>query len=87
MSNVPALPSRFSAEKLREAVQGYFADVPPNHLHAQLEYTLADGTVRFVAAARVNDEWKIGGSLAWHLRSGKVESVRLVGSWEWGKNE
>ena len=75
--------SPFSAESLRQAVDGYFADIPADHVCAQLEYKVTDGTVRVEAAARVGDHWRIGGALAWHLRTGRVTegSVRVVGSW------
>lgn len=75
------LPTPFSADALRKAVDTYFADIPEGHVYAQLEYRCTDGTIRIEAAARVGDHWKIGGALAWHLRAGKVDSVRIIGSW------
>jgi len=73
--------SPFSAESLRAAVDGYFVDVPEGHVFAQIEYRCTDGTIRIEGAAKVNDEWRIGGALAWNLRQKRVESVRIVGSW------
>ena len=75
--------SPFSAEKLREAVDSWLASVPPDHVAASVEYRHADGTVRVAAAARVGDHWRVDGSLAWALRTGRVDSasVRVIGSW------
>lgn len=77
------LPTPFSAESLRKAVDGYFADIPPDHVAASLEYRATDGTIRLAAAARVGDHWRVDGALAWHLRTGKVDSasIRVIGSW------
>ena len=75
--------SPFSAEALRKAVDTYFADIPPDHMHATVEYRLSDGTLRFEGVTRMGEHWKVVGSLAWHLKTGKVRegSIRVVGSW------
>ena len=82
MSEAPVV-SAFSAESLRKTVHAYLADLPPDHVYAQLEYRVVDGTLRFEAAARVGDDWRAGGALAWHLQTGRVVagSVRVVRSW------
>ena len=81
--NSDPVVSPFSADSLRKAVDTYFADIPPDHVAASLEYRAADGTIRIAAAARVGDAWRIDGALAWGLRTGRVESasVRVIGSW------
>ena len=75
--------SPFSAESLRAAVEDYFKDIPPDHMCAQVEYRMTDGTIRIETAARVGEHWRVGGSLAWHLKTGRVVegSLRIVGSW------
>lgn len=75
--------SPFSADSLRKAVDEYFAAVPVDHVAASLEYRHADGTLRVAAAARVGEHWRVDGSLAWALRTGRVDSasVRVRGSW------
>jgi hypothetical protein len=75
--------SPFSAESLRAAVENYFADVPADHVCAQIEYRMTDGTIRFEMAARVKGHWEVQGALAWNLKTGRVQegSVRVVGSW------
>lgn len=82
MSDAPIV-SAFSGESLRKTVDAYLADLPPDHVYAQLEYRVVDGTLRFEAAARVGNDWRVGGALAWHLQTGRVAegSVRVVRSW------
>ena len=78
-----ALPlGPLSAEELRKAVEGYLAPVPKEHSRVQLEYRV-NGTLRVEAAHRFDDHWRIEGSLAWNLRTGRVDegSVRVVASW------
>ena len=80
---VPSPVSPFSAESLRSAVDSWLADVQPDHVAATIEYKHVDGTLRVAAAARVGQHWRIDGSLAWALRTGRVQegSVRIRGSW------
>lgn len=75
-------PPVFTAEMLRAAVEQYLAPVPAEHTSVQIEYRV-QGTLRVEVAHRVNDHWQIEGSLAWNLRTGRVDegSVRVVASW------
>lgn len=78
-----ALPlGPLSAEELRRQVEAYLAPVPAEHTSVQIEYRVS-GSIRIDAAHRVNDHWRIEGSLAWNLRTGRVDegSVRVRASW------
>jgi hypothetical protein len=75
--------SPFSAESLRAAVDTWMAEIPEDHVAATIEYQHLDGTVRVAAAARVGEHWRVDGSLAWALRTGRVDraTLRVRGSW------
>ena len=81
MPDAPVSP--FWPESLKAAVEDYFKDIPDDHVCAQLQYKVADGTVRLATAARVGDSWRIGGNLAWNLKTGRVVegSIVVIGSW------
>ena len=75
--------SPFSAESLRAAVDTWMAEIPEDHVAATIEYQHTDGTLRVAAAARVGEHWRVDGSLAWALRTGRVDraTLRVRGSW------
>ena len=81
-TGLPTPLGPLSAEELRRHVESFLAPVPAEHTSVQIEYRVG-GTLRIEAAHRVNDHWRIEGSLAWNLRTGRVDegSVKVVASW------
>ena len=81
--SLPVPLGPLSAEELRRHVESYFADIPAEHVFAQVEYKAVDGTLRLETAMRCGEHWKVGGALAWNLKTGRVQegSVRISGSW------